>query len=126
MTIGRKHLPILALGVAATIGAGFAAAGNGQASGPLSCEIVATPSGGMTAIEGVARSNAALTGNYRLRVSGPGTNISQGGPFDAAAGRPATLGSVMLGGSGGSYDVRLEVEAGGTTVSCSERIGSWL
>ena len=61
MTIGRKHLPILALGVAATLGAGFAAAGNGQGSGPLSCEIVATPSGGMTAIEGVASSDTAMT-----------------------------------------------------------------
>ena len=126
MTIGRKHLPILALGVAATLGAGVAAAGNGQGSGPISCEIVATPSGGMTAIEGVARSDTAMTGSYQLRVSGPGTNISQGGPFDASAGRPATLGSVMLGGSGGSYDVRLEVETGGASASCSERIGGWL
>lgn len=126
MTIASKHLPILALGVAATLGAGFATAGNGLGTGPLSCEIVATPSGRTTAIEGVVHSDATLTGSYQLRVSGPGTNISQGGPFDAAAGRPATLGSVTLGGTGGSYDVRLDVEAGGASTSCSQRIGGWL
>lgn len=128
MTTSNKQLSILAAGMALVAGAGFAAAGAGTAgdSGPLRCEIVSSASGGMTSIEGVAHSDRPVAGTYQLRVSGPGANISQGGEFDASAGRAATLGSVRLGGSGGSYDVKLEVKAGGHTSSCSERVGGWL
>lgn len=124
MTGTNKHFSIWAACMVASLGAAFAAAGASQPdSGPLRCEIVASSSGGMTQIAGLAHAGKALSGSYQLRVSGPGTSINQGGEFDAASGRPATLGSVTLGGSARSYDVRLEVRAGGHTVSCAERIG---
>ena len=126
MSIGKKHLPILALGLAATVCAGFATAGQKANAGPLSCEIVTRASGGMTSIEGVAHADRALAGSYQLRITGPGANISQGGDFDASPGRAATLGSDTLGGNGGSYDEKLEVTAGGKTTSCTERVGKWL
>jgi hypothetical protein len=117
--IGAAATLLIGLGAAGTaIGAGQATASNG----PLGCSIETSRSGGMIAIESVAKSASATTGSYTFSVRGPGTNISQGGDFEAGAGETVTLGQVMLGG--GSYDLKLEVSAGGHTVSCSERLGS--
>lgn len=123
MTLSSSKMLVLALGATVSLGAGFAAAGGSgsSAAGPLRCEIVAASSGGMTSIEAVALAERALSGSYQLKISGPGANISQGGEFDIASGRKTTLGSAMLGGGRG-YDVRLEVSAGGKTVSCSQRV----
>ena len=108
------------------VGAGMLAASAGSvvassSSGPVRCEIVASKANGMTRLLGVAHAGSALSGSYLFRVSGSGANISQGGGFDARAGEAATLGSVMLGGSG-SYNVSLEVKANGASVSCAQRI----
>ena len=123
MTISSSKMLLLALGATVSLGAGVAAAGGSgsEAAGPLRCEIVTASSGGMTSIEAIALSERAASGSYRLKISGPGANISQGGEFDIVSGRKTTLGSAMLGGGRG-YDVRLEVTAGGRTVSCSERV----
>ena len=117
------------IGVAASLLVGLAAAGAtmgaSQASnsdGPLSCAIETSRAGGTIAIRSVAGSERGISGSYSFSVRGSGTNINQGGPFEVAAGKTVTLGQVMVGG--GSYDARLEVSAGGRTVSCSERIGS--
>lgn len=115
-------------GAGAALLIGLAAAGvsigASQASvsdGPLSCAIETSRSGGGIAIESIARSERAASGSYSFSVRGGGTNIRQGGEFDARAGETVTLGEVMLGG--GSYDLRLEVSAGDRSVSCSHRIG---
>lgn len=105
------------------LGAGVAGIGASQASasdGPLSCAIETSRSGGMVAIESVATSDRAVIGSYSFSVRGGGTNIRQGGEFEAAAGETVTLGQVMLGGGG--YDLKLEVSAGGRSASCSQRI----
>lgn len=117
-------IAILAAGVAAGIGAATAGGDSAarSAGGQLECEIVTSNTGGRIAIEGVAHAQRSLTGTYQLRVSGPGTNINQGGDFDAAAGRSATLGSVTLGGGQRGYDIKLEVNSGGDRASCSKRV----
>lgn len=124
----RNNIRIV--GAAASIfiglGAAGAAIGAGQASatdGPLTCEIQMSRSGGMIALESVAASDEAVAGSYSFTVRGGGTDISQGGDFEAGPGETVTLGQVML-GANGSYDARLEVEADGRSVSCEERVGS--
>lgn len=102
---------------AATIGASQASVSDG----PLSCAIETSRSGGAIAIESIARTERAASGSYSFSVRGGGTDIRQGGEFDAGAGETVTLGEVMLGG--GSYDLRLEVSAGGRSVTCAQRIG---
>ena len=115
--IGAAASLLIGLGAAgATIGTSQA----GASDGPLSCAIETSRSGGMVSIESVATSDRAVVGSYAFSVKGGGTNIRQGGEFEAGAGQSVTLGQVMLGGSG--YDLRLEVSAGGRTVQCSQRI----
>lgn len=115
------------IGWAASVLVGVAAAGAtigaSQASstdGPLSCAIETSRSGGMIAIESVAISDRAVAGTYSFTVRGGGTDIRQGGEFEAAAGEQVALGQVMVGG--GSYEARLDVKAGGRTATCSESI----
>ncbi len=127
--LNRLHLTAAAL-VLGLGAAGFATA-DGQPSasndGPLRCEIVASAANGMTALEGVLHTDAAISGSYRFRVvssgGGNSSNISQGGEFSASPNERATLGTVMLGNSGGSYKATLEVIANGKTVACTEQTG---
>lgn len=126
MTVSNKQFSIWAACMVASLAAAFAAAGASQAgSGPAQCEIAAKSSGGMVAIDALAHADGALNGTYRLTVSGNGTNINQAGEFDASAGETVRLGSATLGGSG-SYNVKLDVTAGGVTAQCAERVGGWL
>lgn len=109
------------------LGAGLYAAGaddivTGPASGPVRCEIVASNAGGMTRLDGVAHAADAATGTYRLRVTGSGANINQGGDFEVRAGEAVTLGSVTIGG-GGRYEASLEVTANGVNAACAKAIG---
>jgi hypothetical protein len=94
---------------------------------PIRCEIVASPAKGMIALEGVLHANAPISGSYRFRVvshgGGGSSNIQQGGEFFAGPNEPASLGTVMIGNGGGSYDARLEVIANGKTIACTERTG---
>jgi hypothetical protein len=119
---------------AATVLLGLGAAGFATADGqpsagnePLRCEIVASPANGMTALEGVLHTDIAISGSYSFRVvsfgGGGSSNISQGGEFSAGPNEPATLGTVVLGNSGGSYKATLEVIANGKTIACTERTG---
>ena len=127
MTGTNKPFSIWAACMVASLATAFAASGAVQArSDTLRCEIAAGTSDGMISIEGLAHAAAATTGTYGMTISGAGANISQGGDFDAQAGQTVTLGSAMLGGSGRSYDVKLEISAGGATAHCAERIGGWL
>ena len=115
---------VLWLGVA-----GFAM-GAGQADSstdPVRCEIQATAANGMIALEGVLHTDVALTGSYTFKVTSSGgagsSNIQQGGGFAADPNQSTTLGTVMLGNSGGTYNASLEILSNGRTVACSERVG---
>ena len=114
---------VLGLGVA-----GFAMADSEpDSTDPVRCEILATPANGMIALEAVLHTDVALSGSYLFRVTSSGgagsSNIQQGGMFSAGPDRPATLGTVMLGNSGGTYNASLEIQSNGTTVACTERVG---
>lgn len=120
----RMAAPLAVLGCALLMACTAGATGSGQAGANASspaCEIVTRNLGGMTVIEAVVTSSKALSGSYSLRVSGSGTNIRQGGEFDAAPNEKAVLGKVSLGGSARAYDIDLKVEAGGRTIPCDSR-----
>lgn len=122
------HRNKMLLGWAASVAIGLAAggatlaAGTAASEGPLSCGIEQSRSGGMVRLESVATSQTSAIGTYSFKVRGAGTNISQGGEFQAAPGETVTLGMVMLGGQSASYDAKLEVRAGGRTVTCAQRV----
>jgi hypothetical protein len=126
-----KGIHIAAATVLLGLGAaGFATAdgqpeANAGSSEPIRCEIVASAASGMTALEGVLHTDTPISGSYSFRVvssgGGGSSNISQGGEFFAGPNEPATLGTVMLGNSGGSYKATLEVIANGKTIACTER-----
>ena len=117
-----KQFSICAALVVAGLGAAFSSAGASQPGSQLvQCEIATKKSsGGMTSIEGRVHASKAISGTYALQVSGPGANISQGGDFDASAGKPQVLSSVML--SGGGQRITLDVTVGGHTASCTKRL----
>lgn len=129
MTGSTKQYSIWAASMVASLAAAFAAVGAVNASGAgadrMRCEIVASASRGIVTLEGRAEGIEALSGSYRFEVSGTGTQIRQGGPFGAAAGASATLGSVQLGGSS-PYRATLEISADGETVQCAEWTGGTL
>ncbi|MBF9057669.1 hypothetical protein HKCCSP123_00600 [Rhodobacterales bacterium HKCCSP123] len=86
--------------------------------GPLSCSVDVTGRGGMLTLEGVVTSNAALSGEYRLRVERRGTLMNQGGPFRVAPGIPARVGQVTLNGPASGLDAELTLEVSGRTYRC--------
>ncbi|WP_137135796.1 curli-like amyloid fiber formation chaperone CsgH [Rhizobium sp. FKY42] len=121
-----KSTVVVALLLAAVGGtAGLAIAGSSK--GPLRCELRVTKSGGNITLEALAFSDKSIEGTYRLMVdrSGQGGNsvIQQGGPFNVDAAKASSLGLVSL-GTGSSYDARLEVKGGGTSVKCTETVGA--
>jgi CsgH protein len=94
---------------------------------PVGCEILATTDNSMTTLQGAFHSDEVIAGTYLFKVvkashSGR-SNIQQGGNFAAEGGDNVTLGRVMMGGSGATYEVSLSVTAGGKTYECSDRIG---
>ncbi|KKB13243.1 hypothetical protein VE25_02880 [Devosia geojensis] len=125
----RKHsLAVLALPVLLGLGGAAFAIGGGegtQSKGPLTCAIDVNPSGRMLEIEAVALADAAVSGSYSLEVRSAGSsgnsNVRQGGGFSLEAGKPATLGKVMLGGSA-AYDVQLDIDANGVSITCDEQV----
>ena len=126
MTGSTKQYSIWAASMVASLAAAFAAVGATQAgSENMRCEIVANSAHGIVTLEGRAQTAQPLSGSYSFEVSGAGTQIRQGGPFGAAAGATASLGSVRLGG-GGPYEATLEISANGRTVQCAEWTGGTL
>lgn len=89
------------------------------------CEIVVAESRGMLVLEPVLHTTRSVDGVYRLRLTGRGaagsTDISQGSDFVASAGGATSLGRISL-SPGATYDARLDVEAGGESLSCRETI----
>ena len=117
----RMAAPLTVLASATLIAWTAGATGTTQTNASTACEIVTSKTSGMTIIEGVVTSGKAISGTYSLRVSGSGTNIRQGGDFDAAPNEKTALGKVSLGGSASDYDIDLKVETGGRTVPCNTR-----
>jgi len=121
--------PARAAALLMTLAAAGCTAGAGEismADQPLSCEITKSTANGALVLRGVVHAEEAVSGTYRLTVTGSGggnrSNISQGGRFSAGQGETANLGMVMLGNRGASYDARLEIEADGLGYQCAERI----
>jgi hypothetical protein len=96
--------------------------------GPLSCEIQKSASRAGIALAAVVHAAAPVSGVYSFHVVGGGggnsSNIDQGGPFNADPSAPVTLGNVMLSGSA-SYNATLTVTAAGSTVSCTDKTGTF-
>lgn len=121
-----RHRALRALPIVLGLGAaGLAVAASPVASvaDPLRCAIHAETSNGMIALSGTVAADIEMNGSYRLTVAGPATNISQGGAFTVVPGRIESLGNVMVSSNGG-VDARLEIQAGGATVTCDEWIGA--
>jgi hypothetical protein len=117
----------LGVGVTGMIHGSIERVGAGpSASQPIRCEIQIKERGQSVALEGVVFANAAVEGSYHLRVSksggGGSSDINQSGDFSAGPGESSTLGTVMLGGDGGSYTANLTVTWDGGSVECTERV----
>jgi len=91
---------------------------------PLRCEIQRISPGEMTSLQGVIETDKAVSGTYEFRVvsSGRGgqSNVRQGGAFSATSGGVVKLASIMVGGSGTSFDASLEITLNGKTIECSD------
>jgi hypothetical protein len=117
----------LGIGAAGAIDGSIERVGAGQhASQPLRCEIQVKEHSNSVAIEGVVFAKTAVEGSYQLRVSksggAGGSDINQSGDFSAGPGEPSTLGTVSLGGDGGSYVAKLTVTWDGGSIECTERV----
>ena len=129
--MSNNHKRFTALAVPALLGLGLmgAAMSAGQAGtgdGPVRCEIQTSATNGMIALEGMVYADAAISGSYKFRVVSAGgggrSNIQQGGAFTAGPGGAVSLGRVMLGGAGASYDASLSITSNGATIECAERV----
>jgi hypothetical protein len=117
----------LGVGVISVIASGIERV---DASQSIRCEIQVKEHGNAVALEGVVFAKNAVEGSYQLRVSktggGGSSDINQSGDFSAGPGEPSTLGTVTLGGDGGSYIARLTVTWDGGAIECTERVGGTL
>ncbi len=115
---------ILGLG---TAGASTGAGQSTSTSDPVHCEIQTSTGRGMTTMEGLVFTDAKISGSYQFRVMSSGrsgnSNIRQGGNFTATPDNPVTLGKIMLGNRGASYNATLKVTVNGTTIKCDEHVG---
>ncbi len=97
-----------------------------SADGPVRCEIQAIPDNGGIILEGLVHADTPVKGSYRFQVvttsRAGNSNVSQGGYFSAGPDDAMTLGKVMVGNHGATYDINLEVTMGGETVECVRRI----
>ena len=115
----------LALGLG-VIGTAVAAGTIDAASDGVRCEIQVKDRSGSVTLEGLVHSNAAIDGSYQLVVTksggGGSSNINQGGAFSTVPGKETSLGTIMLGGNGGSYTAKLKVMWNGSSAECREKI----
>ena len=118
----------MGLGVIGTVAAG--AASVEAASDSIRCEIQVTSRSGGVSLEGIVHANAAIDGSYQLVITKSGgggrSDIAQGGEFSAAPGKATSLGTVMLGGNGGSYTAKLKVKWNGNSTECREKVSGSL
>ena len=117
----------LGVGAAGAIHGSLERVGAGQnESQPIRCEIQVKEHGNSVALEGVVFAKTVVEGSYQLRIAKSGrsgsSDINQSGDFSAGPGEPSTLGTVTLGGDGGSYVAKLKVTWLGGSTECTERI----
>ncbi|MTH99291.1 curli-like amyloid fiber formation chaperone CsgH [Roseibium sp. RKSG952] len=90
------------------------------------CKIQTQSHGNSITMSGLVSGSPGQSGSYRFRVTGSNTaghaNISQGGAFTIGGSGVQRAGSAMLSRTG-IYDVRLEIESGGISRTCSLRVG---
>lgn len=91
-----------------------------QTEGPISCAIEQTRTNGLVRLDAVVSADQDLSGEYRFSVKGSGTNINQGGRFVAVPNKDTKVGVIQL--SKGAYNVKLTVDGGGNSVSCTESV----
>jgi hypothetical protein len=124
---GPLAIWLTGVGAVGVIGSGIERV---DASQSVRCEILVKEHGNSVALEGVVFAKTAIEGSYQLRVSksggGGSSNINQSGDFSAGPDEPSTLGTVTLGGDGGSYVARLKLTWDGGSIECAERIGGTL
>jgi hypothetical protein len=129
MSLVEKNFLVVAVPAAlvlasASLGTGMASAGGSQA---VRCEIKVTERGSSIDLEGVVIAKSEIRGSYDFSVSksggGGSSDIHQSGDFRAGPGNTATLGTVSLGGNGGSYVAKLKVLSDGRAIECRERVG---
>ena len=90
-----------------------------SSAGSLSCDIAVTQSGATVTYQGRVHANEAVSGTYSLRLTGPGTNIAQGGPFSARAGETVTIGQANLSGTPARTSAALTLSVNGSTYNCA-------
>ncbi len=94
-------------------------------SGPR-CEIRTAGQGRMLVVESWIVSPEPVSGRADIAIEGVGragaTRIAQSAGFTATPDAPALVGRSMLMG-GALYDVSLTADAGGETLTCTERVG---
>jgi CsgH protein len=136
MTFDKRKWPLLALPLATAIGlAGIATAATNShgdtlldlAPEPFRCEIAATETGPMIALETRVFANQDIAGRYSLTVKSAGTagstNIRQGGAFTAGPGEMVALGKVMIGNNVAGYIATLEITTPDHVFDCREQVG---
>lgn len=116
----RPLTPLVAAGLAALVLGCTAVAGpsGGTAQAPLACSVEVTARGGLLSVEGVASSDTALDGRYRLRVARGGARLEQGGRFSLSPGDTVRLGEVTLNGSAAGLDADLTLDVNGQSYRC--------
>jgi hypothetical protein len=86
--------------------------------------VLAQPIANGVLIQALVRADRALDGEYELVISksggGGSSEVTQGGPFSAAAGETVRLGSMEL-DAGGSYRALLVLSDGSGEVCRQER-----
>jgi len=108
-----------------SIGEAVAARSDVQIEG-LRCEIRLTPTRNGLRIEAIGRSDGAAAGDYELVVTKTGpsgdSDVVQGGPFELAAGREASLSATEFAvARGDRYRARLVLRAGSDELCRDER-----
>lgn len=113
--------------VAATFTAALALIGGAAISTPAAtpardahqCELRLEPHRGGTRITArVAADTAALSGQYRLNVTGRGVDIDQSGTFDLWPGDAAVLGEIELSAPPGGLRGALSLTVAGKRLPC--------
>lgn len=129
--ISRSSAIVLVPAMLGLCAAAVATISVGQSGSPsVRCEIQIKGRGKSVMLEGVVFAKTAVQGSYTFRISKSGgaghSDIDQSGDFNAGPDRAATLGTVTLGGDGGTYVAKLKVTAEGRTIECSKRVGGTL
>ncbi|MBS0383805.1 MAG: hypothetical protein JSS00_00480 [Proteobacteria bacterium] len=90
----------------------------------LACDVLARPTSNGVLIQAQARADRAFAGEYELVISksggGGSSEVTQSGPFSAAAGETVRLDSTEL-GAGGSYRAVLVLSDASGEVCRQER-----